>query len=1218
MLATSKSIFGFDPRSVPGCQLWLDGADVNSMTLSSSSVTQWSDKSGMGRHYTTYGNSPTYSSADGGSVTFSAGQALTNADTWSGNGGGVDLFIVTTPWSYTKYGDWRTLFRGNAGHRVILLNNGTALGYYANNTNGWNQYGSLTVGNAKTLIYTTTNTSFVSSAALNGNPTLSVAPGVQDSDAYPFRYLGAYQGGPSQDWGTINEVLIFSNVTTAQRQAIEGYLAWKWGIESIPQAHLVPGCIVWTDSSQGSSQNIITTSGYSVTSTGQVKLNGKNGLSTTTFNTSQSWTVSPAPSLSTYTMFWVGRQTGGTNGRVLEGQAYNMLYGYWGGYKKNLHLSYWLVAPDGGYSSDTAWDMFSHSRTASGPYTFNWNGTSAGSGSSSTSNPMYGLSINAGEASGEKSDCEVAEILLYDRVLLSGQIQHVEGYLSNKWKLNELLPVAHPSYFIKPFARRFDPNDIAGLKIWLDGADNTTMIPANPSSGTTISAWLDKASQYSFTPGAIQTQASNGTVYTVDGPTYYAGGGLQFSNPSGQLGNGQQGLGIWGTNLNSFPLYTLPTQAMTMVVASYPFLNNGYRQIAWTGSYQLGGSTLPNFLLGLEMGVSEGGNLLYDYNGSTWPQNNYTPDAHSGYYNWNTVPRVDILVSAPGANQWWWTNGTLNTFQYSNIYTSTYSNYPVSFFFLGSYTNTIQGNRNFHGIIYEVMFYSNALTTSQRQQVEGYLARKWGFASSLPSNHPFYSIPPSTALPFSPTNITGCALWLDAADTSSMVLSGSNVTLWKDKSGNSYDAVSQTTPATLVASSFGGNTSLLFSGTSKYYCPASTISNIGYTIFTVQNLTNGSGYRRVINSQLTAFVGALDGYVATFTGTGGSWNDVASNLPAFNSLNKNTLVSMEVLNKTLTPYVNGGVCGTKVGTTGSFSNFYIGADYAETQFWYGNISEIIMYNGILSASQRQQVEGYLAWKWDIVGRLLPFPAAGYTSLTTGSGWIAYRFTSNGGTITVQRGRTLTVDYLLVGGGGGASGYIGGGGGGGYYVYTTSASFTPGTYIINIGSGGIGQISANAPNATSGGSTTIVLNGSTVATGPGGGGAATIGGLAGSSGSFTGGSYNGGTINSGGGAGAGGNGANGGTYGGDGGIGVQNSITGTATYYGGGGGGGWYTGNVPGTGGAGGGANGASSYNPSSSNSGTDGLGGGGGGSTGGGASRGGNGGSGVAIIRIYS
>ena len=84
--------------AIGGCQLWLDARDTSTMSLSSSSVTQWNDKSGNGRNYTTLGTAPVYSSAAGGSVTFSQGQALINSSTWSGNGAGVDIFIVTTPW----------------------------------------------------------------------------------------------------------------------------------------------------------------------------------------------------------------------------------------------------------------------------------------------------------------------------------------------------------------------------------------------------------------------------------------------------------------------------------------------------------------------------------------------------------------------------------------------------------------------------------------------------------------------------------------------------------------------------------------------------------------------------------------------------------------------------------------------------------------------------------------------------------------------------------------------------------------------------------------------------------------------------------------------------------------------------------------------------------------------------------------------------------------
>jgi hypothetical protein len=47
----------------------------------------------------------------------------------------------------------------------------------------------------------------------------------------------------------------------------------------------------------------------------------------------------------------------------------------------------------------------------------------------------------------------------------------------------------------------------------------------------------------------------------------------------------------------------------------------------------------------------------------------------------------------------------------------------------------------FDGRMMEVLIYSRGLTTTERQQVEGYLAWKWGLVSKLPSDHPYKNSP---------------------------------------------------------------------------------------------------------------------------------------------------------------------------------------------------------------------------------------------------------------------------------------------------------------------------------------------------------------------------------------------------------------------------------------------------------------------------------------------
>jgi hypothetical protein len=233
---------------------------------------------------------------------------------------------------------------------------------------------------------------------------------------------------------------------------------------------------------------------------------------------------------------------------------------------------------------------------------------------------------------------------------------------------------------------------------------------------------------------------------------------------------------------------------------------------------------------------------------------------------------------------------------------------------------------------------------------------------------------------------------------------------------------------------------------------------------------------------------------------------------------------------------------------------------------------------------------------------------------------------------------LEISYLVVAGGGsGGAANAGGGGAGGYltnYGVSTITLQEGEVYTITVGAGGASVTNSPATNGNAGSDSELSGTGIATITAIGGGygslssnqggsggsgggngyivtssgGSGTVGqGNDGGSGSPVGPEYGGG---GGGGAGAvGGNGTT--TAGGAGGVGLSNSITGSATFYAGGGGG--STEATTGAAGAGGnGGGGAGSCNDNAT-AGTSNTGGGGGGVN---AATSGAGGSGVVILRL--
>lgn len=125
----------------------------------------------------------------------------------------------------------------------------------------------------------------------------------------------------------------------------------------------------------------------------------------------------------------------------------------------------------------------------------------------------------------------------------------------------------------------------------------------------------------------------------------------------------------------------------------------------------------------------------------------------------------------------------------------------MGFFYLVQTSVATSAVRPLTGTISEILVFNTALTNAEREQIEGYLASKWGI--TLPSSHPYFSTIRPFSRNFVPTDIDGCQFWIDPADRSVVTVSGSNVTAITDKSGQG-NSVSNAGSTLTYASTMNG------------------------------------------------------------------------------------------------------------------------------------------------------------------------------------------------------------------------------------------------------------------------------------------------------------------------------------------------------------------------------------------------------------------------------
>jgi len=486
------------------------------------------------------------------------------------------------------------------------------------------------------------------------------------------------------------------------------------------------------------------------------------------------------------------------------------------------------------------------------------------------------------------------------------------------------------------FDSYFFPNQIPNLAVWLDGKD-ILINGSIPANGDPMSSWSNKA------PNLIQvTQLINSNR-----PTFNSVSGVNFVNNSGLtiLNGFNTDYSSQNTYETVFILFSNTASPQTYNLL-YPTTSGG-RQLYVGPSAVLTTAALSNGVL-LESGT-------------------VTPGATTLISSWNSNGTIKHYI-----------NGLVTVSSNASPYTAGGNT------LIGT-DNYAQSDR-FNGSISEIIIYSNVLSDTDRQKVESYLYWKWN-TFVLDNGNPYktvnyinYFYPTNVFYSyFYPTQISNLAIWLDGTD----ILNGSNpsngsaITNWSNKAGNAitvyqsnvlykpkFNSVTGGVDFVNVGATINGLTANYSSATSnettfivldvKSRIKHNLLypqSNAGRQLYLLSN--SGNPDQPILSSGKLGDVDVLQS---------GTVKEGVLTLVTclINKIDSGTTVINHYINGLLTGTSNTGPYITAENTT------YIGTDnYLGFSGFNGNISEIIIYSNALSDSDRQKVESYLKWRWNI-------------------------------------------------------------------------------------------------------------------------------------------------------------------------------------------------------------------------------------------------------------
>lgn len=540
----------------------------------------------------------------------------------------------------------------------------------------------------------------------------------------------------------------------------------------------------------------------------------------------------------------------------------------------------------------------------------------------------------------------IGEVLMFSNVLSDAQRQQLEGYLMFKWKLQRYETPVN-GWVTGATPEIFNPLSVSGIALWLDASDTSTLT----LSGSNVTGWSDKS-------GLGRVITFRGAV-GASNPTY---------DPLARA---------VVTNSNSFTAANVDTRKSTT-----PYFNV-FIVYRWLGG-DSNGQTSNACLWGADQG---GGFNRFQLLGA----NSLVDIAYGLSRSGNTSPNIIPVTGLETTNQVVYScrydlsTTQLPMFARVNGIKTSLSNYTEG----GVSTQTSMTSTAFGAIdelnsfptriaFNEILVYRADMSESTRISIESYLGAKWKIPwyTQVTPTHPF-AHEPALHRPIVPTDISSCALWLDAADYATISLSGTGVALWRDKSGFLNDA-SQTISTAYYPTYSNGL--LRFNGVSSFLQIRSPAIRPTNAFVVVQSASaTGHVYRKgrgaptdfetllrydTSNIQtLYANSGGTTGS-ATFT-SGATPNRIA--IAATWDLSAIRLYTDGVLRAT-TP-----LAGPQFIATTQCTDMRIGAEFGAASntsapfagtLWNGTMGEIVMFSNALSIAQREIMDGYMSWKWN--------------------------------------------------------------------------------------------------------------------------------------------------------------------------------------------------------------------------------------------------------------